>query len=318
MTGSTDDPRSWVRLAGVVGALVLLVVCGSCSQSRGGGEPPSSGPARPTTASTVDPAAATDLQAEFMARESEYAARLGVRAVDTGTGRTVDYRPDTRFPFASTIKALSAAAVLDDLTHADLRQRVRWSTDDLVDYSPVTERHVANGLTVKKVIEAAVTVSDNTAGNLLMQRVDGPAGLKSRLRALGDDTTSVDRTEPLLNSVTPGDPRDTTTPRALASTFATYVLGDVLPVADRRLLTRSLSRSTTGAGLVRDGVPATWRVADKSGTAGYGTRNDVAVVRPPGGDPLVVAVMSSRGSSDAEPSDALVAAATRLIAGEIA
>jgi beta-lactamase class A len=224
----------------------------------------------------------------------------------------------TRFPFASTIKALSAGAVLDDLTRADLRQRVRWSTDDLVDYSPVTERRVAEGLTVKEVIEAAVTVSDNTAGNLLMQRVDGPSGLESRLRALGDDTTSVDRTEPLLNSATPGDPRDTTTPRALASTFAAYVLGDVLPVADRRLLNRSLSRSTTGAGLVRAGVPATWRVADKSGTARYGTRNDVAVVRPPGGAPLVIAVMSSRGSRDAEPSDALVAAATRLVAGELA
>jgi beta-lactamase class A len=252
-----------------------------------------------------------------MALESTYAARLGVHAVSPRTGQTIGYRPDDRFAFASTIKALSAGAVLDDLDRSGLRVRVRWTAADLVDYSPVTARHVEDGLTVREVIVAALTSSDNTAGNLLMRIVDGPAGLQSRLRALGDDTISVDRTEPLLNSATPGDLRDTTTPRALASTFASYVLGDALPVPDRQLLYRSLARSTTGEGLVRAGVPAAWQVADKSGTGGYGTRNDVAVVRPPGEAAWVIAVMSTRASRGAEPSDALVADATRLIAAEL-
>jgi beta-lactamase class A len=257
------------------------------------------------------------VRARLAALESRYDARLGVHAVDTGTGQIVEYRPDTRFPFASTIKALAAGAVLDELSRSDLRQGVRWTSADLVEYSPVTELHVEGGLPVSKVIEAALTYSDNTAGNLLMGLVDGPDGLEERLRAVGDDTTSVDRAEPLLNTGIPGDVRDTTTPRALATTFASYLLGEALPVADRRLLNQSLSRSTTGTGLVRAGVPPTWQVADKSGTAGYGTRNDVAVIRPPGRAPLVIAVMSTRATEDAEPSDALVAAATRLAVAEL-
>jgi beta-lactamase class A len=56
---------------------------------------------------------------------------------------------------------------------------------DLVEYSPVTELHVEGGLPVSKVIEAALTYSDNTAGNLLMGLVDGPDGLEERLRAVG-------------------------------------------------------------------------------------------------------------------------------------
>jgi beta-lactamase class A len=301
---------------GLAGALVVLVAGGSCS-SGGGGEVASSVPARATTGPPAGAPTHADVRARLAALESRYDARLGVLAVDTGTGQTVQYRPDTRFPFASTIKALAAGAVLAELSRSDLRQRVRWTSADLVDHSPVTELHVEGGLPVSEVIDAALTYSDNTAGNLLMRLVDGPDGLEARLRAVGDDTTSVDRTEPLLNSATPGDLRDTTTPRALATTFATYLLGEALPVADRRLMNQSLSRSTTGTGLVRAGVPPAWQVADKSGTAGYGTRNDVAVVRPPGRDPLVIAVMSTRRTDDAEPSDALVAAATRLVVAEL-
>lgn len=270
---------------------------------------PASSPA--ASAPVVEPSAA---RARFAALEQERDARLGVYAVDTGTGRSVAYRGGERFAYASTIKALAAGAVLDDLSRRELGERVRWTEADLVEYSPVTELHVEDGLTVRQVIDAAITVSDNTAGNLLFDLVGGPAALDAALADdVGDRTTEVVRREPDLNTAVPGDPRDTTTPRALATSLGRYVLGGVLPRADRRLLETTMRRTETGDALVRAGVPPTWRVADKTGSAGYGTRNDVAVVRPPGGAPILVAVMTTHDQEDAATDDALVAEATRLV-----
>ena len=165
---------------------------------------------------------------------------------------------------------------------------------------------------MREVIDAAVTQSDNTAGNLFIGLAGGPRGLDLRLARIGDEVISVDRREPALNSAVPGDTRDTTTPEALATTLGELVLGDALPAADRRLLLRTLRRSTTGAGLVRAAVPDGWVVGDKTGTSAYGGRNDVAVVHPPGREPLLVAVMTTHASPDAEPDDALVATAARV------
>jgi len=270
------------------------------------------------TVQTSPPATTTDAAPRFAELEVAYDARLGVYAVDTGTGHTVEHRADERFPYGSTFKALAAAAVLEMTTPDQLQSVVRFSGDDLVPYSPVTERRVETGMTLEDVAEAAVTVSDNTAGNLLLDRLGGPQGLEDALRAAGDDATDPARVEPELNEGRPGDVRDTSTPRALASSLRTYALGDLLDASDRRLLDGWLRGSTTGTDLVRAGLPPDWEVGDKSGTAGYGTRNDLAVVRPPGGAPIVMAVLSTRGEQGAEPEDALVAAAARVVVAELA
>ena len=191
---------------------------------------------------------------------------------------------------------------------------MRWTEADLVEYSPVVELRVEDGLTVRQVIDAAITVSDNTAGNLLFGLVGGPAALDAALADdVGDRTTEVVRREPDLNTAVPGDPRDTTTPRALATSLGRYVLGDVLPVADRRLLEATMRRTETGDALIRAGVPQSWRVADEARSAGYGTRNDLAVVRPPGGNPILIAVMTTHDEADTATDDALVADATRVV-----
>ena len=298
-------------------ATVLLTAC-SGTAADGDGEqspqPPAAG--TPPGSSSPSEPSGSRVRAAFRELEATYGARVGVHAVDTATGRTVQHRGDERLPYASTVKVLAAGAVLDELSPAEQRARVRWTAGDLVEHSPVTEQHLGDGLTAEQLVEAAVVESDNTAANLLFELLGGPAALEERLRERGDAETSVDRVEPFLNSAVPGDVRDTTTPRALATTFASYVVGDVLPAADRRLLVGSLLRSTTGTGLVRAGVPAGWEVGDKSGTAAYGTRNDVAVVTPPGRAPWVVAVLTTR-TEGAEPSDALVAAATRVVVAEL-
>ncbi len=242
--------------------------------------------------------------------EEQFDARVGVYAVDTGTGESVAWRADERFAYASTIKALAAAVVLDQTTDTELDELVTFSADDLVPYSPVTEQNVADGMTLREILDAAVRFSDNTAANLMFTEIGGPARLDEALAAVGDDVTQVERVEPDLNEAAPGDTRDTSTPRALAADLRAFVVDDALTPDDRAQLTGLLRGSTTGDALIRAAAPAGWVVGDKTGAGGYGTRNDIAVLWPPDdAPPVVVAVMSSRATEDAEHDDALIAGA---------
>jgi len=296
-------------------AVATALALGGCTPSPGADpgastspapEPPAASPASPTptpTPITVDPA--------FTALETQYGARLGVIAIDTGTGASVEWRADDRFAYASTHKALSAAALLDEVGVAGLTEAIAISADDLVTYSPVTELHVGSTLTLGELAAAAAQQSDNTAANLIMERLGGPASFDALLEAQGDAVTEVARLEPEMTEATPGDTRDTTTPRAFADDLRTYALGEVLTPNERETLVGWMTGSTTGNTLIRAGVPAGWTVADKSGAARYGTRNDIAVIWPPDGAPIVMAVMSSRDAEDAVRNDQLIADAAR-------
>jgi beta-lactamase class A len=311
-TGTTR-PRTRLLAALAVAGSVTLTACSTDDQSvpvtapviapPPAVTPAATGPATETVIDTAD--------AAFAQLEQDFDARLGVFAVDTGSERTLAFRAEERFAYASTFKALAAAAVLDRTSPAELDQVVTYTAADLAAYSPITEGRTGTGMTLRELCDAAVRYSDNTAGNLLLRHLGGPAGLDADLAALGDDVTRVERVEPDLNEAVPGDDRDTSTPRALGGDLRAYALGDALDADDRALLTGWLRANTTGGALIRAGVPAGWEVGDKTGNGAYGTRNDIAVLWPPDRAPIVLAVMSSRDEQDAEHDDALIAAAAR-------
>ncbi|NEW91615.1 class A beta-lactamase [Rhodopseudomonas sp. BR0M22] len=224
--------------------------------------------------------------------EAESGGRLGVGVLDTASGRTIGHRLDERFPMCSTFKVLAAGLVLArvDRKQESLDRRVSYAKSDLVTYSPATEKHVEGGMTIAELCEAAITLSDNTAGNLLLASFGGPAGLTTFARSLGDDTTRLDRIETELNEALPGDPRDTTSPRAMAQDLRALTLGDALSPASRAQLITWLKANTTGGTRLRAGVPTGWTVGDKTGTGDRGTANDVAVIWPPQRAPLIVTV----------------------------
>ncbi|RDV45562.1 class A beta-lactamase [Leifsonia sp. ku-ls] len=300
-----------IRLRAAALTVAVAALLTGCATTGPAGHPSPSVTATPTAVADARVAGAV---AALRGLEETYDATLGVYAVDTSTGRAVGYRADERFAYASTSKALLAGAVLASVDDADLDATVRYTADDLVSYSPVTEGHVGEGMPLRDVIAAALRSSDNTAANLLFRQLGGPDGLQRALRALGDTTTTVAREEPDLNEATPGDDRDTSTPRALAAALRSYAVGDALSPERRRLLLDDMTGNATGAALIRTGVPADWTVADKSGAAAYGTRNDVAVVQPPGGAPIVLVVMSRKQAKDAAYDNALIADAARAVA----
>ncbi|MFI9455156.1 class A beta-lactamase [Amycolatopsis sp. NPDC052450] len=262
-------------------------------------------PAQPPAAT---PAASAD-RAGFEQLERAFGARLGVYAVDTANGREVAFRADERFAYASTHKVFSAGGVLRRTSIADLDRTVTYGQKDVVVNSPVTEKHAGTGLPLRAVMDATLRYSDNTGGNLLFRELGGPEGLNAVLRGIGDTTSHADRIEPELNDTAPGDPRDTSTPRALAVSLRAFVLGDALPEDKRKILVDMMRASTTGDQNIRAGVPG-WPVADKTGTASYGTRNDIGVVWPPNRAPIVISVLTDRSEKDAKIDNKLLADAT--------
>ncbi len=242
------------------------------------------------------PAFANDAGSALADLERRNGGRLGVAALDTASGRRTGWRSDERFPLCSTFKFLAAALVLARVDRGDERldRRIVFSAKDLVTYSPVT-------------------LSDNTAGNLMLASFGGPQALTAYARTLGDGLTRLDRIETALNEAAPGDPRDTTTPNAMVGDMQQFLVGDALSAASRERLVGWLVAGKTGAKRLRAGLPANWRAGDKTGSGGNGTANDIAVAWPPGRAPVLIAVYFTGSTIPDEARSAVIADVGRLV-----
>ena len=248
--------------------------------------------------------------------EQRHGGRLGVAILDTAGATPIAHRGDERFPLCSTHKALAAGFVLArvDRGTESLARKVVYAQTDLVTYSPVTERHVGAGLTMAELCEAALTVSDNTAANLLLDSFGGPLGLTAYLRSLGDGVTRLDRHETALNEATPGDPRDTTTPLAMLDTIRKIVLGPALSTSSRMQLITWLVANQTGDKRLRAGIPAGWRVGDKTGSGEHNATNDIAVIWPPGRAPIIATAYYVESPASEDERNAVLAEVGRIAA----
>ena len=247
-------------------------------------------------------------------------ARLGVYALETSSGRQIHYRADERFPVCSTFKVFLASAILQQsVKDADLlSRRVHYAQTDLVAYSPDCEDHVEDGMTMAELCAAALEDSDNTAANLLMKTLGGPSAVTAFAHANGSSEFRLDRWETELNTAVPGDARDTATPAAMAHGLQTLMLGDGLPGPQREQLKEWLLGNNTGAKRIRAAVPATWQVGDKTGSGDYGTANDLAVLWPPGEQPILLAIYQTHRQAAAKRDDELIVAAARIVLQEFA
>jgi beta-lactamase class A len=227
------------------------------------------------------------------ALEKQNGGRLGVAVIDTASTAQLLYRADERFPMCSTFKLLASAAVLAkvDAGSEHLDRVVPYGQSDLLNYAPVTKPHVGEGgMPLGDLCAAAIDWSDNTAANLILADIGGPAGWTSYVRSLGDTVSRLDRNEPTLNTALPGDPRDTTAPLAMARNVAKVVLGEALSATSRQQLTKWIVADKVADARIRAGVPKTWRVGDKTGTGDNGTANTIGMLWPPDRAPIAFAV----------------------------
>lgn len=253
--------------------------------------------------------------------EGRIGGRIGVFALNTGTGRSFGWRAAERFPMCSTFKTLLAGAVLArvDAGEERLDRELKITAADMVPHAPVTGRYLpAGSIPVGTLCKAIVEVSDNPGANLLLKTVGGPAGLTAFVRGLGDRTTRLDRFETELNTAIPGDQRDTSSPSAMVGSYRQLLLGPTLTRASRARLTGWMEGATTGLNRLRKELPTGWRAGDKTGAGANNTNNDVAILWPPKGAPILVACFLTGATAPMAVRDAAMAEIGRTAAEALA
>lgn len=253
----------------------------------------------------------------FAALEKGVGGRLGVCAVDTGTGKRLTHRAAERFAMCSTFKTALAAAILSRVAAGQERldRIVPYGQADMRSHAPVTEKHLGGrGLSVETLCQAVVEVSDNPAANLLLKTLGGPERFTAYLRTLGDTASRLDRWETELNTAIAGDPRDTTTPEAMAANLQALLLGEALIPAHRDRLIAWMAGSPTGVRRLRKDLPSGWRAGDKTGTGANGATNDIAVFWPAAGAPIVVAAYLTETAAPLAAREAVLAKVGRMVA----
>jgi beta-lactamase class A len=241
--------------------------------------------------------------------ERDLDARVGLVIRDSGSDWSVSHRANERFLMASTFKTMLCGAVLTrvDAGEIDLAEPIAITAAEILDYAPVTEGMIGTTMTVGDLCHAALDQSDNTATNLLIDRIGGPQNVTDFLRAIGDGVSRLDRREPEVNTFAPGDPRDTTSPAAMVSTMEVLLTGDALSLRSRAQLVDWMSAGSVTGALIRASTPEGWHVADRSGSADF-NRNIVAMVTPPNREPYFIAIFLSDAEADFDTRNAAVIA----------
>jgi beta-lactamase class A len=260
------------------------------------------------------------VQEQLTKLESSFGGRIGIYAINTANDEKIDYRADERFPMCSTAKVMVCAAILkSSMKNPDvLQQNIKYTKQDIMAWSPITAKHLTDGMTISELCAAAIDYSDNTAMNLLIKQVGGAQAVTAFARSIGDKKFRLDRDEPELNTAIPGDVRDTTTPESMATSLQKLAMSNILGISQSEQLQTWLKANTTGDTRIRAGVPKDWIVGDKTGTGAYGTNNDIAVIWPPNCPPIIIAVYTTQKQKNAVAKNEIIASITRIVISEFA
>jgi beta-lactamase class A len=260
------------------------------------------------------------IERKLAALENSSGGRIGLAAVNTGNNQRIQYRANESFPMQCTDKVIGVAVILKKSMQDKqlLQERIYYKKSDLTGWDPITEKHLAEGMTVVELCRAAISYSDNAAMNLLAKKIGGPAGINTFARSIGDTHFKLDHTWPEEALANPASSDDSSTPFAMNESVSKLVLGNILASSQRKILVSSLKGNTTGDHRIRAGVPKNWIVADKTGTGAYGATNDTAVIWSPKCPPIVITIFYSSNKKDALHREDVLASATRIVINDYA
>jgi beta-lactamase class A len=258
----------------------------------------------------------SSVQQQLSEFEATSDGRLGISAIDTSNNRQIQYRGNESFPMGCTSKVIGVAAILKESMKNNrlLQEKIHYTKSDLTNWTPITEKHLAEGMTVEALSAAAISYSDNTAMNLLSNNLGGPKGINAFARSLDDHHFKLDHGWPDEARSSPASLQDSTTPAAMTTTLRKIALGDVLAPLQREKLLAWLKENVTGDARIRAGVPKGWMVGDKTGSGfHYGTTNDIAVIWPPKCTPIIITTYYSSDKKDSPKREEILAQATRIL-----
>ncbi len=243
--------------------------------------------------------------------EQENDVTIGVYGMNTDNGKVYKHNPDERFAFASTYKAIASGILLNNVPNDKLNKKIKINEQDIVAYSPVTEKYIGKTISLKSLVQASMLQSDNTANNKIIQEIGDIEGFNNELKGLGDYISKPQRLEPDLNDYDPTKIADTTTPRAAATTLHKLLVSNQMDKDNQALLKQVMIENETGDSLIKAGVSKQYIVGDKSGQGlTYGTRNDLAFIyTDKHRKPIILAVYTKQDQKNAKPDDKIIAAA---------
>lgn len=249
------------------------------------------------------------VKTEISQIESEISAQIGVAVYDQQEEKLWSYKGTNRFPVTSTFKTLACAKLLNDAEEEKLKlsDSVIVESNMLQEYSPVTKDFLGKRITLSESCAATMHTSDNTAANIVLEAIGGPSELTKFIRSVGDEVSRLDRLEPELNEAKPGDIRDTTSPVAIAETINELLYGKTLSKSSQLQLKDWMINNQVSGNLLRSVLPADWKIADRSGAGGYGSRSITAVVWSESHAPKIISIyIADTNASFQQRNDAIV------------
>ncbi len=256
------------------------------------------------------------VQEKLALLETSSGGKIGLVAINTDNNQMIRYRADERFPMGCTSKMVGVAAILKKSMSNNkfLQERIYYQKSDLTSNSPITEKHLTDGMTIEELCAASISYSDNAAMNFLAKKLGGPEGINSFARSIGDAEFKLDHDWPKEGYGNLQNGEDSTTAAAMANSLQKIVLGEVLTNPQREKLQNWMKANVTGNNRIRAGVPKGWSVADKTGTGfAYGTTNDIAIIWPPKKAPVVITVFYSSTKKENPKREDVLASATRIV-----
>lgn len=261
----------------------------------------------------------TQSQEQLSHLEKKFNGKIGVYAIDTNNNQIIAYRANERFPIQSTMKLIAVAALFKQ-SNSDknlLQEKIIYTKKDLIYWHPITGTNVDKGMSLEALAEAAMSYSDNTAANLIIKKLGGPAAITNFAHSIGNQTFNIEHYEGSLNS-NPASLQDTSTPKDMAISVEKLMLDSLLTRTQKAELTIWMQNNTTGYKRIRAGVPIGWTVADKTGSGDYGIANDIGILWSPLCKPIVLAIYTIQSQQNAKSRDDIVASTTSIILDEFA
>lgn len=298
----------------------------------------------PSAAASKDGPAVTKAHATLQEKLNALAGRahpgtLGISILDLRSGEEWHINASQAYPMMSVFKAPVAAAVLARIDHGDMSfEQTTSVTRAGLGSGPIRDdfRGEQMTFTVRQLLTFAVSKSDNTAVNALIELVGGPKVVTTFLRSHGIEDMRVDMDEagigrlfndhePPANETTEeenqrrqrgykaflADPRNRSTPDAAVTFLHKLWRNELVSPASTQYLI-DLMYGQTRPRRLRAGLPADVRLADKCGTsytldgvtAAY---NDIGIMTWPDGHAVIVAAFLTASHASQKERDAIFA-----------
>lgn len=247
-----------------------------------------------------------------------YDGIAGISLRNLETGESLSIRGDEKYPSASLIKVAILVTLLDEVHEGrmSLDEPVSMVARDRVGGSGVL-KHLAPGttLTLEDLAWLMTVISDNTATNLLLDKLD-ISTVGAKMEALGLPETKVhSKTFRRATSIAPDSSvlygLGVTSPDETVALFAMLHEGRAVSPAMDSLAIRMLLANQDATMLTR-WLPSGTRVAHKSGTVNE-ARNDCGIIYAPAA-PIALCVMTREN----EDTSYAVDASPHLFVAEVA